>query len=303
MCIDFVTAAVQVIQTEQVRTVSIPLKVGRIDLQNIALATKCDSNLIFLGQLREGRIFFYNNPASMTLMKDEEIIAQAKRSRNFFVLDLATPGKVIRVSHTISTCFINNTSPPAHRNLALRERGQLTHLVSKNRKIRIWHCRLGHVSNAKVIRASILVDSIDLQQAKYNLSKVFIDSEKSEHDTDEDNNSDEQENSDRSLALALQTSALDPTLETSAIDPDFKKLCITCVVRKSTRTVKRHKSMTLANEKLEEVHADLWGPYNPPSQSGNTYAAILMCEHTRKTWTLYLRTKDEFVDVFQVWLP
>lgn len=28
-----------------------------------------------------------------------------------------------------------------------------------------------------------------------------------------------------------------------------------------------------------------------------------MCEHTRKIWTLYLRTKDVFVDVFQVWLP
>lgn len=28
-----------------------------------------------------------------------------------------------------------------------------------------------------------------------------------------------------------------------------------------------------------------------------------MCEKTRKTWTLYLRSKDEFVDAFQAWLP
>ena len=28
-----------------------------------------------------------------------------------------------------------------------------------------------------------------------------------------------------------------------------------------------------------------------------------MCEHTRKTWTLYLQRKDEFVDAFQAWLP
>ena len=27
-----------------------------------------------------------------------------------------------------------------------------------------------------------------------------------------------------------------------------------------------------------------------------------MCEHTRKTWTLYLRGKDNFIDAFQVWL-
>lgn len=28
-----------------------------------------------------------------------------------------------------------------------------------------------------------------------------------------------------------------------------------------------------------------------------------MCEHTRKTWTLYLRGKDDFVEAFQAWLP
>lgn len=60
--------------------------------------------------------------------------------------------------------------------------------------------------------------------------------------------------------------------------------------------------MTPIHEKLEEVHADLWGPHDPPSRSGKVYAAILMCECTRKTWTLYLRTKNEFVDAFQSWL-
>lgn len=61
--------------------------------------------------------------------------------------------------------------------------------------------------------------------------------------------------------------------------------------------------MTPTTNKLEEVHADLWGPHDPPSQSGSAYAAILMCEYTRKTWTLYHRGKDNFVDAFQVWLP
>lgn len=61
--------------------------------------------------------------------------------------------------------------------------------------------------------------------------------------------------------------------------------------------------MIPTTSKLKEVHADLWGPHNPPSQSGSVYAGILMCEHTRKTWTLYLRGKDDFVDAFQAWLP
>lgn len=61
--------------------------------------------------------------------------------------------------------------------------------------------------------------------------------------------------------------------------------------------------MSEAKEKLDEVHVDLWGPHYPPSLSGKTYAAILLDANTRKSWVAYLRSKDEFVDVFQVWLP
>ncbi len=60
--------------------------------------------------------------------------------------------------------------------------------------------------------------------------------------------------------------------------------------------------MTPTKEKLEEVHADLWRPHHPASRSGNTYATILMCEHSRTTRIRYLRTKDEFVDAFKIWL-
>lgn len=289
MCINFVTAAGQVIQTKQVETVSIPLKSRRIDLQNIALASKCDFNSISLGQLRETGISFHDNPMSMALINDGEIIAHAKRSRNLFILNLATPGKVMKVSQKVNTHLVDNTSQSTNQTMALRGRDRPTHLIRKNRKIRIWHRRVEHVSNTRVIRASTsLVNGIDLQQAKYNPSEVFIDLDKSEYDTDEDNNpnqSDKQKDADQ--ALTFQTSALDPALETSTINPDLKKLCTTCIASKSTRTVKRHKSMTPANEKLEEVHADLWGPHDPPSRSGNAYAAILICEYTQKTWTLY----------------
>ena len=103
MCIDFVTAAGEIIQTEQVGTVSIPLKTGQIDLQNVALASKCDSNLISLGQLRETGITFHDNLISMALMKDGKVIAHAKRSRNLFILDLATPGKAMKISHEVDT--------------------------------------------------------------------------------------------------------------------------------------------------------------------------------------------------------
>ena len=109
MCIDFMTGAGQTIRTEQVGTVVLPLSSGKvIELRNVALARGCDSNLLSLGQLRESGITYRNDPSSMTLMKVEEIIAHAKRSRNLFILDRATPGKV----------------------MVLKGRGRPTHLVS-----------------------------------------------------------------------------------------------------------------------------------------------------------------------------
>ncbi len=50
--IDFVTAAGQVIRTEEIGNVSIALADGNnIELKNVVLAPGCDSNLILLGQL------------------------------------------------------------------------------------------------------------------------------------------------------------------------------------------------------------------------------------------------------------
>lgn len=57
---------------------------------------------------------------------------------------------------------------------------------------------------------------------------------------------------------------------------------------KLTQVIWRNKSMMPTIEKLEEVYANLWSPYDIPSQFGSTYSAIFMCEHMRKTWNLYL---------------
>ena len=83
--IDFVTAAGQVIRTEEIGNVSIPLADGNnIELKNVALAPGCNSNLISLGQLRETGITYHDNPTAMTLMQQGRIIAHAKRTRNLF---------------------------------------------------------------------------------------------------------------------------------------------------------------------------------------------------------------------------
>lgn len=126
--IDFVTAAGQVIQTKEIGTVLIPLVGGNnIELHNVALAPGCNSNLISLRQLRESGITYYNDPAAMTLMRNGEVIARAKRDRNLFTLDLAQPRRVMTV--------VNKRL----KAMAITERGQLTHLVSQNKCIRLWH--------------------------------------------------------------------------------------------------------------------------------------------------------------------
>lgn len=66
--INFVIAARQVIWTEEIGTISIPLVDGdHIKLHNITLAPECDSNLISLGQLCEARIIYHDNPSVITL--------------------------------------------------------------------------------------------------------------------------------------------------------------------------------------------------------------------------------------------
>lgn len=56
--------------------------------------------------------------------------------------------------------------------------------------------------------------------------------------------------------------------------------------------------MTAITNKLEEVHIDFWGPYNPPSKSESTYTGILMYKHIWKTWTISLQGKNNFIDAF-----
>lgn len=61
--------------------------------------------------------------------------------------------------------------------------------------------------------------------------------------------------------------------------------------------------MTPTIRKLQEIHVDLWGPYDPPLLSGRTYVGLLLDEFTQKSWVLFLRSKDKFFDAFKLWLP
>ncbi len=165
--IDFVTAAGQVIRIEEIGTFSIPLSGGAtIELLHLALAPNCDSNLISLGQLRESGITYHDNLTAMTLRRNGKIVANAKRERNLFTLNLAAPNQAMSA-----------------KAMAIGGKGQPTHFVSQNKQIRLWHRPLVHVSNARVVRASKLLDGVDLgpDNKEYDQAEVFIDSDNSDN--------------------------------------------------------------------------------------------------------------------------
>lgn len=146
-----------------------------------------------------------------------------------------------------------------------------------------------------MVRTFKLTDGIELNTSndKYNSAKVFINSDNL--DTLNSNSKD----------TALITQYLAQTIascQENNLD-NLDKLCTLYVSSKSTRVVRQNKSITVTTKKLEEVHADLWGPHDPSSCFGSIYSTILICKHIRKICTLYLRSKDKFFDAFQAWPP
>lgn len=160
------------IQIEKIGTILIPLlRRITIKLYNIALAPKCNSNLISFGKICKSRITYHDNLMTMILMRNGKVIAKVKREQNLFILDLTNPKKAIAV-----------ISPPnKYHTIAMTGQECPTHLVSQNKCIWLWHRRLIHISNAHVLRIVKLVDGIKLDNGgEYNLIKMLINSDDSD---------------------------------------------------------------------------------------------------------------------------
>lgn len=215
----------------------------------------------------------------MVLKQGGNVIGAATKKKNLFVLDIRSP---------------------SNKAMLVKGRGRPTYLLSKNPQIRLWHHRLGYASNARVIEALKLTDGIDIT--------IEDDQQRSEGCFPSDS---EKDNKDNSLEPSLDSIDIVPTSTTtllnkmtSTIDHDdsVEQLCNPCIESKHIKIV-RHKRMTPTTRKLQEIHADLWGLHDPPSLSKRTYVGLLLDEFTRKSWVLVLRSKDEFFDVFKLWLP
>lgn len=60
--------------------------------------------------------------------------------------------------------------------------------------------------------------------------------------------------------------------------------------------------MIKVKEKLNKVHVDIWKPHYALLLSRKIYIIILLDAKTWKSWIMYLQSKDEFINIFQIWL-
>lgn len=111
-----------------------------LTLSIVFYAPEYHSNFIFLGQLQETVISYYNYPKCILLRQGRKTIGLTIRKKNLFIFNTQLSGKSILV----------------------KDRGKLIYLVSKNSHIRLWHIRLGYARNARVVKASKVTNKINV---------------------------------------------------------------------------------------------------------------------------------------------
>jgi hypothetical protein len=70
------------------------------------------------------------------------------------------------------------------------------------------------------------------------------------------------------------------------------QVCEACLAGKHRRTPFPLHVVQRANEPLELVHGDLYGPISPVTPSGNPYFLLLVVDFNRYMWVVLLPTKD-----------
>ncbi|SLM38755.1 hypothetical protein LPUS_09079 [Lasallia pustulata] len=175
------------------------------------------------------------------------------------------------------------------------QQGRPTHLMGATPTQHLWHRRFGHASHERIKLASTMVNGLLLHHAaeSYKTANQFAsDSEcltsDSEHLT----------NGSKLLSLDMESELL----ATLQADEDPPNVCIPCVQSKQTRII-QHTPMRVINRVLEQLHSDLWGPYDPESLGGSLYAVVLVDDYSKKSWVDFLMTKDGFYDWFICMIP
>nr|GFA82221.1 retrovirus-related Pol polyprotein from transposon TNT 1-94 [Tanacetum cinerariifolium] len=69
--------------------------------------------------------------------------------------------------------------------------------------------------------------------------------------------------------------------------------CSSCELSKAKRSSFKSKVVSSSKGRLNLLHMDLCGPMRVASINGKKYILVIVDDHSRYTWTLFLRSKDE----------
>lgn len=147
--------------------------------------------------------------------------------------------------------------------LITQGRSQSIYLSSKNLKMRFWYCRFTHTNNIRIIQASKLVHEIKLSNTAINNSnnnQFFLDSEVNDGQKSEPN-------------IDIHITPIPTPL--NKIIESIKNLCDIYIKSKYIKIIK-YKAITPAIQKLEEIHANLWGLHDPLPIPKKSYVSLLL---------------------------
>ncbi|KAK2967423.1 hypothetical protein RJ640_022355 [Escallonia rubra] len=76
------------------------------------------------------------------------------------------------------------------------------------------------------------------------------------------------------------------------------KVCDACQICKQKKVSHKPKKMVSTSRPLQLLHMDLFGPIPTTSLGGKSYCFVIVDDYSRYTWTFFLATKVESLNVF-----
>ncbi|GJY81366.1 retrovirus-related pol polyprotein from transposon TNT 1-94 [Tanacetum coccineum] len=77
------------------------------------------------------------------------------------------------------------------------------------------------------------------------------------------------------------------------------QLCSSCEMGKAKRSSFKSLIVTRSKKRLDLLHIDLCGPMRIETINGKKYIPVIVDDYSRYTWTLFLRSKDETLEVLK----
>ncbi|GJS88098.1 retrovirus-related pol polyprotein from transposon TNT 1-94 [Tanacetum coccineum] len=80
------------------------------------------------------------------------------------------------------------------------------------------------------------------------------------------------------------------------------QLCSSCKMGKAKRSSFKSLPVTRSKKRLDLLHMDLCGPMRIETINGKKYILVIVDDYSRYTWNLFLRSKDETLEVLKEFL-